>query len=47
MYEEKDRARKNKEFTDKLIIEFRKFIDALSPGEQMMICGSEFGRLAV
>lgn len=47
LYEEKDRARKNKEFTDKLIIEFRKFIDALSPGEQMMICGSEFGRLAV
>ena len=47
LYEEKDRARKNKEFTDKLIIEFRKFIDALSPGEQMMIFGSEFGRLAV
>ena len=47
LYEEKDRARKNKEFTDKLIIEFKKFIDALSPGEQMMFCESEFGRLAV
>lgn len=47
LYEGKDRARKNKEFTDKLIIEFKKFIDALSPEKQMIFCESEFGRLAV
>lgn len=47
LYEEKDRARKNKEFTDKLMEEFKKFIDTLSPGDKMVFCASEFGRLAV
>lgn len=47
LYEEKDITAQKMEFTDKLIEEFKKFIDALPPGDKMIFCESEFGRLAV
>lgn len=45
--EENDKLLKKKEFADKLVCEFKKFIDTLSPEKRLIFCASEFGKIAM
>lgn len=45
--EDEGKQLKMLDFADKMIVEFKKFIDTLSPEKRSIFCQSEFGRLAM
>lgn len=45
--EGEDKLLKKREFADKMVAEFKRFIDTLSPEKRLIFCASEFGQLAM